>query len=96
MLNNKLTPLYAAIALSFSVPTIAEEDKQAWQVNAPANAPLEQIKIDVNEGTWMNVSVSPNGKHLVFDLLGDIYQMPITGGEAKPLAKGIAWQMQPV
>ncbi|MGS0695806.1 amidohydrolase family protein [Shewanella sp. 0m-4] len=96
MLNNKLTPLYAAIALSFSTPTIAEEEKQAWQVNAPANAPLEQVKIEVNEGTWMNVSVSPDGKHVVFDLLGDIYQMPIAGGEATPLAEGIAWQMQPV
>lgn len=44
----------------------------------------------------MNISVSPDGKHLVFDLLGDIYQIPVTGGEAKPLAQGIAWQMQPV
>ncbi|GIU20406.1 amidohydrolase family protein [Shewanella sp. MBTL60-007] len=95
MLKNKLTPLYAAIALSISTPSLAEE-AQSWQVNAPANAPLEQIKIEVNEGTWMNVSVSPDGKHVVFDLLGDIYQMPIAGGEAKPLAKGIAWQMQPV
>lgn len=95
MLKNKLTPLYAAIALSISTPSLAEE-AQSWQVNAPANAPLEQIKIEVNEGTWMNVSVSPDSKHVVFDLLGDIYQMPIAGGEAKPLAKGIAWQMQPV
>ena len=96
MLKNKLTPLYAAIALSFSIPTLAEEDKKSWQVNAPENAPLQQIKIDVTEGTWMNVSVSPNGKHIVFDLLGDIYQISTDGGEAKPLAKGIAWQMQPV
>ncbi|MCL1051046.1 amidohydrolase family protein [Shewanella abyssi] len=96
MLKNKLTPLYAAIALSFSIPSLAEEDKQAWQVNAPENAPLEQIKIEVNEGTWMNVSVSPDGKHVLFDLLGDIYQIPMDGGEAKPLASGIAWQMQPV
>ncbi|RTR27452.1 amidohydrolase family protein [Shewanella atlantica] len=100
MLKHKLTPLCAAIALSFSPPIFAEETKSdkepAWQVNAPANAPLEQVNIDVSEGTWMNVSVSPDGKHIVFDMLGDIYQIPMKGGEAKVLAKGIAWQMQPV
>lgn len=99
MLKSKLTPLYVAIAFSSIVSTNAlasEVEKNSWKVNAPANAPLEKVNIDVNEGTWMNLSVSPDGKQLVFDLLGDIYQMPVTGGEAKPLAQGIAWQMQPV
>ncbi|MCG9698117.1 amidohydrolase family protein [Shewanella sp. Isolate11] len=99
MLKHKIKPLCAAIALSFSTPTLADDNnagEASWQVNAPANAPLEQVNIDVKEGTWMNVSVSPNGKHIVFDLLGDIYQMPIEGGEPKVLAQGIAWQMQPV
>ncbi len=99
MIKNKLTPLCVAIALSVSLPIMASEstsDKETkWQVNAPTNAPLEQIKIDVSEGTWMNISVSPNGKTIVFDMLGDIYQIPMQGGEAKVLAKGIAWQMQP-
>lgn len=98
MLKQKLTPLCTAIALTLALPTWAadKDAPPAWQVNAPAKAPLEQVKIDVTEGTWMNVSVSPDGKQIVFDLLGDIYQMPIEGGEAKPLAQGIAWQMQPV
>lgn len=98
MLKSKLTPLYIALALGMNTLAVnAAETKEAeWNVNAPANAPLEQVKIDVNEGTWMNLSVSPDGKHIVFDLLGDIYQIPVTGGEAKPLAQGIAWQMQPV
>ena len=38
----------------------------------------------------MNVDVSPNGKEIVFDLLGDIYKMPIDGGKAVALAKGIS------
>jgi imidazolonepropionase-like amidohydrolase/Tol biopolymer transport system component len=43
----------------------------------------------------MNLDVSPDGKTLVFDLLGDIYSMPITGGTAKSLSQGMAWDMQP-
>ncbi|MCE9679666.1 amidohydrolase family protein [Shewanella sp. AS1] len=96
MLQKSIKPLCAAIALCFSAPLLAEDASPKWQVNQPENAPFKQAKIDVNEGTWMNVSVSPDGKTIVFDLLGDIYQMPISGGQAKPLAQGIAWQMQPV
>ncbi|WP_415775596.1 amidohydrolase family protein [Shewanella oncorhynchi] len=98
MLNSKLTPLYIALTLGMNTLAVnATETKEStWNVNAPANAPLVQVKVDVNEGTWMNLSVSPDGKYIVFDLLGDIYQIPVTGGEAKPLAQGIAWQMQPV
>ncbi|WP_282110437.1 amidohydrolase family protein [Shewanella algicola] len=99
MFTSKLTPIYAAIALSLGMNTAsiaAEDDTAKWQVNSPENAPLQQININVTEGTWMNVNVSPDGKHIIFDLLGDIYQMPISGGEAKPIAQGIAWQMQPV
>jgi len=98
MLTQKLTPLYTAMALTLGISSFAyaEDDKIKWHVNAPENAPLSKIDINVTEGTWMNINVSPNGEHIVFDLLGDIYQIPIAGGEAKPLAQGIAWQMQPV
>jgi len=32
---------------------------------------------------------------LAFDLLGDIYTMPVTGGTATNIASGMAWEMQP-
>lgn len=94
MPKQKLTPLYTSMALALGISTTSfasDDDVTKWQVNSPENAPLQQIDINVTEGTWMNVNVSPDGKHIVFDLLGDIYQMPISGGEAKPLAQGIAW-----
>jgi len=55
----------------------------------------KSFNIDTDEGTWMNLDVSPDGKDITFDLLGDIYVMPITGGTATLLSGGIAWEVQP-
>ncbi|HLU25324.1 MAG TPA: amidohydrolase family protein, partial [Longimicrobiales bacterium] len=46
-------------------------------------------------GTWMSVDVSPDGKTIVFDLLGDIYLLPIEGGKATRLTSGLAYDAQP-
>ena len=79
---------------------IAEDAKKGpWSIEAPPGPSYEQ-KIDVNEGTWMSVDVSPDGKEILFDLLGDIYSMPMHGSkegevQAKKLSEGIAWDMQP-
>jgi len=74
-------------------PTGGKKD-QKWDVNA-RHGPGHDVPLDLTEGTWMNLDVSPDGREIAFDLLGDIYVMPITGGEARPLTKGIAWDMQP-
>ncbi|MDY7226485.1 amidohydrolase family protein [Hyalangium sp. s54d21] len=65
-----------------------------WSVNAPG-FPATEVPLDVTEGTWMSLDVSPRGDEIVFDLLGDLYTLPIAGGEAKPLSTGVAWDMQP-
>jgi hypothetical protein len=65
MFTQKLTPIYTAIALSLGISStsFATEDEAAkWQVNAPENAPLQKVDINVTDGTWMNVNVSPDGK----------------------------------
>lgn len=43
----------------------------------------------------MNLDLSPDGKDIVFDMLGDIYKMPVTGGKATLLAGGLASEVQP-
>jgi Tol biopolymer transport system component len=53
------------------------------------------ISFDVTEGTFLSVDVSPDGKTLVFDLLGDIYLLPIEGGQAIPITTGRAWDKAP-
>lgn len=68
--------------------------KDAWRVDAPG-FPSSTVQLDVTEGTWMSLDVSPKGDEIVFDLLGDIYVLPMAGGEARPLTQGVAWDMQP-
>src|SRR6187455_1900998 len=74
----------------------SETKSDKWDVMKPPG--LENAKsasIEVTAGTWMNVDVSPDGSTLAFDLLGDLYTMPIAGGEAKSVTSGLAWDMQP-
>ena len=92
---NKIIKLVSGLCiLSFSTLLIANSEKPKWDVNNPPGEAYT-AKIDVTEGTWMNVDLSPDGKTLIFDLLGDIYSMPVTGGKALPLTQSIAWEMQP-
>ncbi|MCY4277563.1 MAG: hypothetical protein OXE81_06970 [Gammaproteobacteria bacterium] len=50
--------------------------------------PTREIAFTSSEGTWMSLDVSPDGTTLIFDLLGDIYTMPISGGAATRITKG--------
>ena len=71
-----------------------DDDAPKWDVQDPPG-PSRDIPIDVTRGTWMSLDVSPDGQTVVFDMLGDIYVMPIAGGEARAIAVGVAWDMQP-
>ncbi len=87
--------MYRLLFVLISLIAFSEEaEKPKWDVNAPPGE-LKEIEIDTREGTWMNLDVSPDGQHIVFDLLGDIYRIPMAGGEATALTQGIAWDMQP-
>ncbi len=58
--------------------------------------PERIISFTTDEGSRMNIDVSPDGKTLVFDMLGDIYTVPATGGKATQITKGLALNIQPV
>ncbi|MDQ3111090.1 MAG: amidohydrolase family protein [Bacteroidota bacterium] len=86
----------STLALVLAVLLIAgtADKPKKWDVNNPPGD-FKNVSFTVNEGTWMNLDVSPDGKTIVFDMLGDIYSIPVAGGTATPLQTGHAWQCQP-
>lgn len=112
LLNRFLIACFVVFAVTaffcFPQAALAEEkveDKKesVWNIESPPG-PVQKQTIDCDTGTWMNLDVSPDGKQLVFDLLGDIYIMPIGGADGtkatrnrfpKNLTKTVAWEMQP-
>ncbi len=57
--------------------------------------PEGKISFTTDEGTWMSLDVSSDGQTIVFDLAGDVYTMPITGGEAKRILGDTSFESQP-
>jgi imidazolonepropionase-like amidohydrolase/Tol biopolymer transport system component len=68
-----------------------DEDKPEGLVLKTA----ETLEFETDEVTWMSVDVSPDGQTIVFDLLGDIYTMPVAGGEATRIIGGLSFESQP-
>jgi Tol biopolymer transport system component/imidazolonepropionase-like amidohydrolase len=75
-------------------PTREEEKEKKLDVNAvPKDA--RRVEFTTDEGTWISVDVSPDGKTVLFDLLGDLYRIPITGGRATRITSGPAFDYAP-
>lgn len=85
-------------AACIAAPLAAQEPDtkpEKWDIEAPKGATIRQVPIATDQGTWMDVDVSPDGRSLAFSLLGDIYTMPITGGTPTRIAEGMAWEVHP-
>ena len=57
--------------------------------------PADTLELTLREGTWMSLDVMPDGKSIVFELLGDFYTLPLEGGKAKRITEGQGYDTQP-
>jgi Tol biopolymer transport system component/imidazolonepropionase-like amidohydrolase len=93
------TKILLALFTMLSLQTFAQKEGEKfkkWDVNNPHKEwSYKTFQLKTDEGTWMNLDVSPDGKTIVFDLLGNIYKMPISGGNAEILRSGLAYEVQP-
>ena len=96
-MNRLLQPLFFLLfIISFSFSQDDKKDNKEEKQNK--NLPIKAERfydLETDEGTWMSIDVSPDGQSIVFDLLGDLYTIPITGGNAKRITKGMAFDSQP-
>ena len=53
--------------------------------------PTRHVAFDTHQGTWMSLDVSPNGKTLIFDILGHLFLAPSGGGTARAITGGLAF-----
>ncbi len=87
-----------AVLSSSSIRDLEGATQESDQDTAKKDLPLEpgrSLEFTASEGTWMSLDVSPDGGTIVFDLLGDLYTMPIAGGRATRLTQGMAYDVQP-
>jgi N-acyl-D-aspartate/D-glutamate deacylase/CubicO group peptidase (beta-lactamase class C family)/dipeptidyl aminopeptidase/acylaminoacyl peptidase len=76
-----------------SVLTDALPGRAMTRTMAPPSDSI--LRFTAREGTWVSTDITPDGSAIVFDLLGDLYRMPITGGTARPLTRGAAFESMP-
>lgn len=103
MIKTTKSLLALALVTAFSVAhadnqissDVADDyDVENWDVLNPPFE-LNSITINTNETTWSSLDIASNGKHMVFDMLGDIYLVSTDGGKAKPLTQDFAWNIHP-
>lgn len=96
MFSKKIPFLFflGILSILLSNPVTGKEKEKGWDITKP-RGPHKIVEFTVTEGTWMNLDVHPKGTEIVFDLLGDIYKLPIQGGEAVLLSGGPALEVHP-
>src|SRR3989454_711166 len=86
------------LAASWAVHTQDRQENTGDRPAAPAGLILEKsdtIEFTTDEGTWMSLDVSPDGRTIAFDLVGNLYTLPIDGGNASRIAGGMSFDSQP-
>lgn len=102
IMNQFPTLATSLLFLFFNILSFQAQDDKTTAKDTTKRAteelPLEPertISFSTDKGTWISLDVSPDGKTIVFDLMGDIYSIPISGGKATQITSGLAYDVHP-
>lgn len=88
--------IFALLATSgFGQDTTAAKDTTKKEKKDLPLAAGRNFSFDLTEGSWIALDVSPDGEKIIFDFLGDLYTIPMAGGEATQITKGFPFDSQP-
>lgn len=71
------------------------KEPEATKVEELPLKPARKVEFTTDEATWLSLDVSPDGKTILFELLGSLYALPIEGGEARRITSGMPFDSQP-
>lgn len=102
-LKNWITLAGILTCILFSTFTFAQEKEDVKKDSTKTEKtnkglPLEAsrtFRLQTDEGTWMSLDISPDGKTIAFDMMGDLYLLPAGGGKAERITKGLAYDTHP-
>ncbi|NER15793.1 amidohydrolase family protein [Spongiivirga citrea] len=100
--NTSLSSVVAMLLLLCSFTITAQDKKEEKKADSTKMAtkelplePARKVKFNTKQGTWISVDVHPDGKTIMFDLMGDLYTIPITGGKATRVTEGMPYDVHP-
>jgi len=91
-----VTKTFAVVLLGLCAGNVHAQDTTKFTMykDLPLK-PQRRVSFTTTEGTWTSLDISPDGKTIVFDMMGDLFTVPITGGKATNLTRGIAFDSHP-
>ncbi len=105
MMTSRRPPFVAALSaalllipLALAAQTVEENDSSAREARRDNGLPLiatRTLDFTTSEGTWISVDLSPDQGTIIFELLGDLYTIPTSGGDATRITSGQGYDMQP-
>ena len=94
-------PAVVLLLTSLALPSAGAAQSEAAAESADPDQEGLPLAVDrhlqytAEEGSWMSIDVSPDGETLVFDHLGDLFTVPLAGGPATRLTRGMGFDAQP-
>ena len=81
---------------TFGCLASAAANEESEEPDLPLEGRTESLSFSTDEGSWLSLDVTPDGETIIFDLLGDLYNLPIMGGQATRITSGLGYDSQPV